>query len=91
MHEVIDGQVAADFIATSYLRVNKSLLEQTQVEVELSLLNMNTIVGNLRVEMLLITSINEPANMIIDKPFHYVFGERCVQVGPKIYQSHKLT
>jgi hypothetical protein len=49
IHEIEkDGSLNENYIATGYFRVNKSLLDNSIVEVDISLLNNNQISGTLK-------------------------------------------
>jgi hypothetical protein len=53
LHEIDDdGKVGEKIIATSYFKVSKALTENSIVEVDLSLLNSNQIIGSLKSELL---------------------------------------
>lgn len=68
-------------VATGYYKVNRSLLENELIEVDLSLIDSNAVMGSLKTEILLITNINEPHNCIISSNYNYHFKESCIPIG----------
>lgn len=45
------------------------------------MLNSNQIVGSLKTEVLLITSLNEESNYKIRKNYNYHFNRSCIPIG----------
>lgn len=75
------GKPSDKYLATGYFKVNRLLLESSIMEVDVSLLNSNQIVGSLKTEILLITSLNEESNYMIRKSYNYHFNRSCIPIG----------
>lgn len=69
-------------IATSFYKVNKSLIENCLIDIDLSLLDQQQIIGSLKAEICLITCIEEETqNCNLTKNFNYHFNKSCISIG----------
>lgn len=82
VHELDEfGKQSEIYLATGYFKVNKTLLESSLTEVDVSLLNTSQIVGSLKAEILLITSLKESSNCLVKKNYNYHFNRSCIPIG----------
>jgi len=56
-------------------------VDESLIECELSLLDSNQIVGSLRCEILLVTSLNQQSNYSVAKNYNYHFNRSCISIG----------
>lgn len=70
-------------VATSYYKVNKSLVENCLIDIDLSLLDAQQIIGSLKAEICMITSMKEQnsESYILDKNFNYDFSRSLISIG----------
>lgn len=77
----MSGKPSDKYLATGYFKINRTVIESSVMEMEISLLNSNQIVGSLKTEILLITSLDEEANYKIRKNYNYHFNRSCIPIG----------
>lgn len=76
-----DGSLTENNQITGYFRVGQNLIDNSTVEVDMALLCNNQIVGSLKSEIVLITSLNEKENYLVSKNFNYHITKNCIPIG----------
>jgi glycerophosphocholine phosphodiesterase GPCPD1 len=76
-----NGTLNDKTIATGYFKVNKALLDNSVIETDISLMNSNEMVGCLKTEILLTTSLMESNNYLLTKNYNYHFNRSCIPIG----------
>ena len=84
-----NGSVSDKLVATSYYKVNKALTENCLIDIDLSLLKDQQVVGSLKAEICMITSIKEEANSTeisehnysLKENFRYDYSRSCLSIG----------
>lgn len=91
------GAICDQTVATSYYKVNKSLIENCLIDIDLSLLDSQQIIGSLKAEICMITSMNQEAhiqNYNLMKSFNYDYSRECLTIGHrgmgKTFDGHDL-
>jgi hypothetical protein len=79
--ELSEDRTVEKFMGSCYYNVNKSLLQNSIIETEIPLIDLNQVIGSLKLEVLIITGLNESRNARLEKNYHYDFDKGCVTVG----------
>lgn len=77
-------KISNKIIATSYYKVNKSLIDNCLIDIDLSLLDSQQIIGSLKAEICMIESMNQDIhikNYDLSDSFKYEYSRECLTIG----------